>query len=332
MALTHPGDPRVTVLGGTGFAGRHIAAAFVAAGWHTTLAARRPPARPPVAGTSYAAIDLTAGAGMVAAALGRTEPDVVVNAAGAYWDMSPDLLEASLVDTTRRLLEAIPLIGRRLRLLHLGSVMEYAPAPGRQLLDERTPVDATTPYGAAKLRATEAVCRAVQYAEVDALVLRVTNTIGPGVDGSSLLGKVAQALSRARDSGGEAHVVLAPLKAQRDYLDVRDLGEAVVAAADRGGAGQLVNIGSGRAVSVRELVDLLITVSGVPTRIEEREDAPSSPGAVADWLAVDPATASRLFGWTSRRPISAAVADLWQAEIEIHRSSEGRSLVDAEPR
>jgi dTDP-6-deoxy-L-talose 4-dehydrogenase [NAD(P)+] len=332
VALTHPGDPRVTVLGGTGFAGRHIAAAFVAAGWHTTVAARRPPLDPPSPGTVFASVDLTSSAGTLAAALGRTEPDVVVNAAGAYWDMTPGQLEASLVGTTRRLLEAIPLLGCRPRLIHLGSVMEYAPAPGRQLLDERTPVDATTPYGAAKLRATEAVRRAVEYGEVDALVLRVTNTIGPGVDASSLLGKVAQALSRALAAGGDAHVLLAPLHAERDYLDVRDLGEAVVAAADHGLPGQLVNIGSGSAVSVRELVDLLIAVSGVTTVIEEREDAPSSPGAVADWLAVDPATAAALFGWRSRRPIGAAVSDLWHAEIDGLHSSEGRSLVDAKAR
>jgi nucleoside-diphosphate-sugar epimerase len=332
VALTHSGDPRVTVLGGTGFAGRHVAAAFVAAGWHTTVAARRRPTRPLPTGMSYASVDLSTGTGSLAAALGRTEPDVVVNAAGAYWGMTPDQLASSLVDTTHRLLEALPQIGCGPRLIHLGSVMEYAPAAGRQLLDERTPVEATVPYGTAKLRATEAVQRAAGDGSVDALVLRVTNTIGPGVDGASLLGKVARALAQAREDRGEAHVVLAPLRAQRDYLDVRDLGEAVVAAADRGICGQLVNIGTGSAVSVRELVDLLVTVSGVPARIEERDDAPSSPGAIADWMAVDPATASRLLGWVSRRPIGVAVADLWQAEIDGLHSSEGRLLVDADIR
>jgi dTDP-6-deoxy-L-talose 4-dehydrogenase [NAD(P)+] len=328
VALNHPGDPRVTVLGGTGFAGRHIASAFVAAGWHTTVAARRPSVRP-LPGTSYASVDLSHDVAAVAAAIGRTEPDVVVNASGAYWGMTGDQLRASLIHTTRRLVGALPLLGCRPRLIHLGSVMEYAPAGRRALLDERTPVNATTPYGAAKLHATEAVSRAASDGTLDAMVLRVTNSIGPGVDAASLLGKVARELLRARAAGTAAHVVLAPLRAERDYLDVRDLGEAVVAAADRGRTGQVVNVGTGTAVSVRELVDLLVTVSGVPARIEEREDAPSSPGAIAEWLAVDPSTAARLLGWRAGRPIGRAVADLWEAAAG---SIGSRSLVDAESR
>jgi nucleoside-diphosphate-sugar epimerase len=325
---TPPGDRRVTVLGGTGFAGRHIVSAFVAAGWHTTAAARRRPGTLPP-GAAFASVDLGANVEAVAAAIGRTEPDVVVNASGAYWGMTGEQLRASLIHTTRRLVGALPLLGCRPRLIHLGSVLEYEPNGARVLLDERAAVNATTAYGAAKLHATEAVSRAASDGLLDAMVLRVTNSIGPGVDPASLLGKVARELLRARAGGTTAHVVLAPLHAERDYLDVRDLGEAVVAAAGRGRTGQVINIGTGTAVGVRALVDLLVTVSATPARIEEREDAPSSPGAVADWLAVDPATASRLLGWSARRPIAQAVADLWQAAADADDSITGRSLVDS---
>ncbi|GAA2560910.1 NAD(P)-dependent oxidoreductase [Winogradskya consettensis] len=313
---------RVTVLGGTGFAGRHIATAFAAAGWHVTVAARHPHR----SGFAYANLDLSAPPATVAAALRSTEPDVVINAAGAYWGLSGTALHDALAGTTERLLAAWPLLGSQPRLIHLGSVMEYAPVSGRALLHERSPVDAATPYGAAKLHATRAVQKA---AEVPALVLRVTNSVGPGVDAASLLGKVAHALSTARRDGTTARIVLAPLHAQRDYLDVRDLGDAVVAAAVHGEPGQLINIGSGSAIGVRELVDGLIAASGVPARVDERTDAPSSPGAVADWLAVDPATATRLLGWQARRPIDRAVTDLWQAEIDVRHSIGDRSRVDA---
>ncbi|WP_067499148.1 NAD(P)-dependent oxidoreductase [Actinoplanes sp. TFC3] len=321
--MTFSRHRRVTVLGGTGFAGRHIAGAFAAAGWQVTVAARRPH---PTTVFPYAPITLDAAPGTLAAALQRTEPDVVVNAAGAYWGLTGAALHDALAGSTERLLAAWPLLGSPARLIHLGSVMEYAAVSGRTLLDESSPVDAATPYGAAKLHATRAVERA---AGVDAVVLRVTNSVGPGVDPASLLGKVAQALGTARREGSTARIVLAPLHARRDYLDVRDLGEAVVAAAVHGRPGQLINIGSGTAIGVRELVDRLITASGIPAQVDERSDAPSSPGAVADWLAVNPWTAARLLGWRARRSIERAVADLWDAEIEADHSIADRLRVDA---
>lgn len=51
----------------------------------------------------------------------------------------------------------------------------------------------------------------------------------------------------------------------RDYIHVEDLADAHVAAAGRltGGSGDLtVNVGSGEGVSVRELLDLVLDVTG----------------------------------------------------------------------
>jgi nucleoside-diphosphate-sugar epimerase len=65
---------------------------------------------------------------------------------------------------------------------------------------------------------------------------------------------------------------LTSLRAYRDVVDVRDVADAVVAVAQAPAAvvaGGIVNIGSGEAVPMRWLVDLMISLCGFPVRIVE---------------------------------------------------------------
>ena len=97
----------------------------------------------------------------------------------------------------------------------------------------------------------------------------------------------------------------------RDYLHVEDLAEGHVAALRylQGGNGSLtLNLGTGRGVSVLELVQAFARASGhaVPYEI-----APRRPGDVAAYYA-DPALAERLLGWKARRGLDAMCADSWR--------------------
>jgi dTDP-6-deoxy-L-talose 4-dehydrogenase [NAD(P)+] len=74
-----------------------------------------------------------------------------------------------------------------------------------------------------------------------------------------------------------------------------------------------VDIGRGEAVPVRELVDLLITVSGVSARVTEL----GAPGA-ADWMRVDPGPARDLLGWRPRHSLADAVRAYWVAHRASH--------------
>jgi dTDP-6-deoxy-L-talose 4-dehydrogenase [NAD(P)+] len=303
------GSGRAVVLGGTGFVGRHIADALTRAGQAVTVVSRR------AGGAGAVAMDLTTSSPQaVAEVLDELRAGVVVNAAGCYWGLPEDDMRTSFVTLTERVLAALPRTACRPRLIQLGTVMEYAPTPPGVRLTEAAPIGPTGGYGRTKLAATEAVLAAMT-AGVDAVVLRITNSVGPGAHRSSLLGKVAYALLDARGTGRPATLELAPLRAQRDYLDVRDLGDAVAAAATAPKApGSVVNIGTGRAVPVRDLVNGLVEVSGHEAHIIEREPpsgSPVSPGATAEWLEVDPGTAHRLLGWTATRTLKGALSDFW---------------------
>jgi nucleoside-diphosphate-sugar epimerase len=143
---------------------------------------------------------------------------------------------------------------------------------------------------------------------VDAVVLRVANMSGPGAHGDSLPGMVANRLA-----SGAAQLPLTPLTSWRDYVDVRDVAGAVLAAATAADvSGRVVNIGSGTAIPVRDLVHRLITLSGVPARIVELTDRTAREPM--PWQQLDVSRARQLLGWQPTRDLDDSLADMLAAQ------------------
>ena len=97
----------------------------------------------------------------------------------------------------------------------------------------------------------------------------------------------------------------------RDYLHVQDLAEGHVAALRHllgGGDSLTLNLGTGRGVSVLELVKAFERASGRPVPYEI---APRRAGDVAAYWA-DPSLAERLLGWRARLGLDAMCADSWR--------------------
>jgi dTDP-6-deoxy-L-talose 4-dehydrogenase [NAD(P)+] len=308
--VTAPDAVHAVVVGGSGFLGRHICAALTACGAHVLSAARRP-----APGVPSARIDLVGGApAALADVLVEHRATVVVNAAGAVWDYDERALDTSNVELVERLRDAVAKVPHRVRVVQLGSVFEYElPAPGRHLTEE-APENPATSYGRSKLKGSRIVLDATRAGLLDGVVLRATSCAGPGLPRSSLLGRVAAQLRDAAERGEPAVIRLAPLTAERDFVDCRDLAAAVAAAATLPAVGRTVNIGSGTAVSVRRLVDLLVSVSGVPATVVE-EGAATGRSAGVDWLAVHTGLAERLLGWRPRHSLASTVRAMWSEAI-----------------
>ena len=122
-------------------------------------------------------------------------------------------------------------------------------------------------------------------------------------------------MSRSIQSSGEAVITLDALHASRDYVDVRDVADAVVRAAKSGLSGRAIDIGCGQAISVRSIVELLIRVSRVRARIVERDQTSARLGHSTDmWTQVDPQPALELLGWHPTRTLTDAITAYWHEQ------------------
>lgn len=101
----------------------------------------------------------------------------------------------------------------------------------------------------------------------------------------------------------------------RDYVHVRDLGAAHLAALEhlvRGGESGAFNLGTGRGHSVREVVDVARAVTGRAIPVVEAPPRAGDPAV----LVAGVERAARVLGWRAQRAeLATIVADAW-----AHRS------------
>jgi nucleoside-diphosphate-sugar epimerase len=303
------GRPAVVVLGGTGFVGRTVCPALAEAGYDVRAIGRRAVAPP--AGSTLIQLDaVRAAPGELADALRAIDPVAVVNAAGTYWavgDRRPtaDELAAGNLGLVERLVEALTRLDRPPRLIHLGSTYEYGPQPPGPLLTEDTPELPQNDYGQTKLGATRAVRAAVEAGRLDAVVLRLTTTVGAFPPPTSLFGKIALELAAE-----PARLRLPALAGERDFVDVRDVAAAVLAAIQAPEVPPLLNIASAAIVPVAEAVDLLIKIAGLAVGVERQPPAAVDPGLVGSQRICVDAARERL-GWEPRYTLADSLSALW---------------------
>lgn len=284
------------VFGANGFIGRHVADAMralpgmevVGGGLGTPL---------PGLERRWLDVDLLADDRTLEIELRVTSPDYVVNCTGATSGTAPELTRINVL-TTAALIEAVSRSGIRTRFVHIGSAAEYGSGPIGQPVHETTCPRPMSPYGITKLAATQLVA-ASAGAGLDAVVMRAFNALGPAMPPGTL---PSTALGRLRDAVASStpRIEMGPLGAVRDFVDVRDIAAAVVAAcrAPQLGA-HIINVGSGTGHSARELVQALAERVGFVGEIGEAA-AGSPRSSDVPWQVADITLAERLLGW---RPV-----------------------------
>jgi nucleoside-diphosphate-sugar epimerase len=243
----------------------------------------------------------------VASLITDAAPDVVVNCAGAT-SGGADELAAANITGVHTLVTALLAGGARPRLVHIASAAEYGPSADGLPMTEETVPRPVGLYGATKLGGTRLV-ELARTAGLDAVALRVFNVVGAGSPEDTLPGAVAAQLRQLPPGGS---LKLGPLDAVRDFVDARDVADAVLAAAAAPTLPHaIVNVGSGVGAQAKVLVEQLLAVTGLAVTVHE--DAPGSVrSAGLGGQQADISRAARDFGWRPRRDLGDSALDLWK--------------------
>jgi GDP-4-dehydro-6-deoxy-D-mannose reductase len=140
------------------------------------------------------------------------------------------------------------------------------------------------------------------------VLVRPFNVIAPDMPPRLSLRAFADRIRAAADG---TSLRTGNLAAIRDFIDIADLVTAFVAVAERARSGEVYNVCSGRGVRMRDVVDMMIDVSG--KRLGVDEDVTASPGilvSVGSHAKLTDAT-----GWTPTRSLADSLEDLVKADV-----------------
>jgi GDP-4-dehydro-6-deoxy-D-mannose reductase len=305
----------ILVTGAAGFAGGHLLDLLAADGadivaWH------RPGGAPPrvVARTRWEAVDLL-DRDRVDAAIGRLRPSTVYHCAGEAhvgraWEATESTFAVN-VRGTHHLLQALERSGAAARVLIPGSALVYASAG--EALTESHPLKPESPYALSKLAQEMLACHTDAATAVT--VARAFNHFGPRQDPHFAASSFARRIADIERGRWQPEISVGNLDARRDLTDVRDTVRAYRLIAERGQPGRPYNVCSGKAISIRELLDLLLAHAHVPVTVKV-DPARFRPNDTPLLLG-DPGRLRDELGWKAEIPIEQTIDDLleyWRAQ------------------
>ena len=206
------------------------------------------------------------------------------------------------------------------RIVFSSSAAVYG-SPDTEVVTEESPTVPVSPYGESKLIGEWLLRDLARAAGLSWVSLRYFNVAGAGAAHLgdtgvfNLIPMVFQALSRGQRPKVFGDDYPTPDgSCVRDYIDVVDLADAHVVAAERladsaGGVGEVYNVGRGEGVSVKEVMEVARKVTGIDFTYDVVGRRPGDPPRIV-------ASAEKIgrdLGWHARRDLDDMVTSAWEA-------------------
>jgi GDP-4-dehydro-6-deoxy-D-mannose reductase len=181
---------------------------------------------------------------------------------------------------------------------------------------EDAPVLPLSPYAASKAAAELAASQAAARG-LDVFAVRSFPQVGPGQDERFAIGSWTRQIARLEADGGGT-LLVGDLSGERDLTDVRDGCRAYRLLLETAVEPGAYNLASGRAVRMRDVVDVLVQLTTVPIEVEQDESR-LRPSDIPT-LVGDPSKLRAATGWEPEIALAQTLADA----LEAARRSEVR--------
>ena len=259
-------NKRISITGGKGFLGRHLIRAFEARGYQQPLIADLP---------EYNLIHPQD----IRRLYDEQHPDIVVHLAakvggiGFNQENPGSLFYENIMMGVQLLHEGF--LRKIEKFVALGTICAYpkfAPVPFKEEdLWNGYPEETNAPYGLAKkMMLVQSQSYRQQYG-FNSIFLLPVNLYGPGDNFDPRSSHVIPALIKkcvdAVERGDEEITVWGTGAATREFFYVEDAAEAIVQATEKYDKSDPINIGAGFEISIRDLVTLIVELTGFGGRI-----------------------------------------------------------------
>jgi NAD dependent epimerase/dehydratase len=200
------------------------------------------------------------------------------------------------------------------------STSEVYGTPESVPITEEHPLRGQSPYSATKISADK-LCESYALSfETPVTTLRPFNTFGPRQSARAVIPTVLSQLL-----AGASELRLGDLTPQRDFTYVSDTADGFVRAALADVApGTTIQLGTGRTVSVGDVVQLCRTVTGSTAEVVTEQARVRPEGSEVQILLSDPSRANAVLGWAPTVSLEqglSATADWLRPRVDLETAA-----------
>ena len=241
--------------------------------------------------------------------IGDAQPDCIFNLAASASGPARTIFAVNLMGPIH-LLEAVRLDKPDARVLLVGSAAEYGIVSDSMLpVREDHPCRPVGDYGVSKYSMTLAALSYARFHDLRVVVMRPFNIVGPGIPDTLVVGAVIRRVLDALSRPGDPIVKVGNLDTQRDFVAVEDVVESYVRAIQADCWGEVFNVCSGTPRTIRSVVEMIVSRSPRPVKIEVSADLMRSSDIPVLYGSRE--KAHRCLGFEPRTPLEESLKAAW---------------------
>lgn len=236
---------------------------------------------------------------------------------GVAWK-NPGLTIDINVKGSLNVMDAIRQLYYKPRILLIGSGEEYG-----YVRNEEIPIKEDTLLKPGNIYAATKACQnmigsiyAKAY-DMEVMMVRAFNHIGPSQAPMFVVADFCKQIAEIERNKRKPVIVVGNLQAKRDFTDVRDVVRAYALLAQKGIKGETYNVGSGNAVSIQAILDIVLSQTNCKIQIEI--DPNKIRPMDAPIIEADITKLYELTGWKPQITLEQTISEtlkFWRESIE----------------
>lgn len=198
-----------------------------------------------------------------------------------------------------------------------GSSEEYGLVlPNEVPIKETNPLRPLSPYGVSKVATDMLALQHFRSYGIKTVIARAFNHSGPRRGDVFVCSTFAKQIAEIEKGKRKLIIFHGNLEAKRDFTDVRDVVKAYLLAVEKCKPGEVYNICSGKAYSMKEILSMLLSLTDVSVKLKkdpERMRPSDVPILLGDCSKFKKAT-----GWKPTIPFKKTLEDLlnyWRERV-----------------
>lgn len=216
------------------------------------------------------------------------------------------------------ILEAIKELGLKETRVHVaGSSEEYGMVYEHEVpITEENPLRPLSPYAVSKVAQDLLAYQYHQSYGIYTVRTRAFNHTGPRRGHVFVESDFTRQVALIEKGKKEPVIEVGNLEARRDFTDVRDIVRGYWLSLEKGEPGEVYNLGSGKAITIKELLDLILSFTDVDIEVKQVPERMRPSDVML--LVADYSKFHRATGWKPTIPLERTIEDLlnyWRERV-----------------